>query len=1062
MDSVIVTAIGEPALRALEEAVQAAQRDDPFARVVVVVDHLDVAAAVRHWLGAKGTINVTAQKGERLAAELARPMLRPLGVGDAPQRSIATRLVESQAVRQVTDQWLESAGLDLSAAGRRRLYAELASAFQQWEQRQPAHGEAAESPATRSAQNLPQLYDDYRRLLEAKGYYTRYELPALAAEALPNHWKDGEEPAVIYYLPRQPGVGEFRLMRALLDRGKCAVIIGVTGDEESDGPATVLYGRLSDGGIPPQDAMPVKLAADQGALSMVAAPDPTEEVRNVARRIAAMTGDAPFHRVAVIHRQESPYASLLRQELSFAGIPYSGVPRRALADTGAGRFLAGALRLADAMGPGAEAEPIIDRELFIDLVMSCRAQLPPAGNGGRRRRPPQIPATHWANLARSARADGTVRQWADRLRAHAEQDARRKRERAGDDAVGENANPPERPDIDGLVGYLTAFASRLGELRWPGNRGWAPARESLKSLLADFHGRGDGDGDDYDRITEMLDGLEGLANWEAGYSVERLRDAVSEGLGSQVSNRGRAVGVGVYVGPPAGIVGTQYDVVFAVGMVEGQFPPARRTRLVDAWLDDGTAAQTQRALERYEFMGAVAAGRQVVLSYPIATGDRWAAYPSRWALEAANLLYAGAGAAFSRLTSENLTANAGEKPWLTVIPSRETGLRQLAEPADDRTEGGTAPADVADYNLMHLLPLDKTALVLHPAMNGDAHVVRALEAREARWGRSLTRWDGNVGGGFERIAGIGGPDRATSPSALETWANCPYRYFLNRVLGVAAPPEAGDDGRISPLDRGSLVHRILEQFVKSGEGTVDRLAELADSEFAGAERLGITGYPLLWDMEKAAIRDGLRRFVELEAEWLGQPAAESRVEEGFDGVSIDVAGVGSVRFRGKIDRIDVLGNEARVRDFKTGNPGNYMAGARGRQPQYNIANGRALQLPVYVAAARRQFPGFEISASYCFPLEENRNFDPAPYRDEDGLDEFRSTVAIILKAARAGVFPATPEDGEYSNCRRCDYNRLCPTRRRQIWERKGRHDPAAQPYNLLGGKAAIGNDDAAN
>ena len=38
----------------LEEAVRRAQKDDPFARVVVIADYHDVATSLRHHLGSSG------------------------------------------------------------------------------------------------------------------------------------------------------------------------------------------------------------------------------------------------------------------------------------------------------------------------------------------------------------------------------------------------------------------------------------------------------------------------------------------------------------------------------------------------------------------------------------------------------------------------------------------------------------------------------------------------------------------------------------------------------------------------------------------------------------------------------------------------------------------------------------------------------------------------------------------------------------------------------------------------------------------------------------------------
>ena len=277
---------------------------------------------------------------------------------------------------------------------------------------------------------------------------------------------------------------------------------------------------------------------------------------------------------------------------------------------------------------------------------------------------------------------------------------------------------------------------------------------------------------------------------------------------------------------------------------------------------------------------------------------------------------------------------------------------------------------------------------------------------------------------------------------------------------------------MSALERGVLVHRILERFVKERRQTDADLLELAEEEFVIAEGRGVTGYPLLWDLAKEDIRARLQVFATQEAEWLTGVVTEAGAEEGFGPgtdigeVSVSVDGLGEVWFRGKIDRIDVVGDEVRVRDFKTGKPEPYFDGARGRRATRTVTNGRALQLPIYAAAARRKYPNdaVDIAASYCFPLAENNTHGVAPYT-EANQKEFSATLVAIVDGARRGIFPATPEtagdsDQERGNCTYCEFNRLCPVRRRQIWERKGLSDAdTVLPFNSLGGNAAIGAND---
>ena len=50
------------------------------------------------------------------------------------------------------------------------------------------------------------------------------------------------------------------------------------------------------------------------------------------------------------------------------------------------------------------------------------------------------------------------------------------------------------------------------------------------------------------------------------------------------------------------------------------------------------------------------------------------------------------------------------------------------------------------------------------------------------------------------------------------------------------------------------------------------------------------------------------------------------------------------------------------------------------------------------------------------------------------------------------MFPARPggntRDGGFSNCRTCDFNSLCPSRRDRLWDRKKDHKRLAE-YRVM-------------
>ena len=322
---ITLTSVGDSSLSELRRAVSRAQSHDPFARVVVIADHFDAATALRHYLGGSGMMNVTVQTGRRIAAELAAPILR------ARALKPLTWLLERQAVRAVAEESVRLYGFD--SQGGRLMRNSLAAAFRRMQEPAPA-----EYPGDGGAMNTlaERLLKDFLGLVHRRGYYTAAEVSEMAAEALcDNITHHAGCPGSSTTCPGDCRPGDLQLAKALLDRSRCDVILGLTGDQEADEPVHDLLGRLTEQDVPaPATASSLQRLAEGGVLSVLAAPDPEEEVRTLVRSIIA--DDLPFHRTAIIYRQDNPYASLLRQALDIAGVPYSGTERRTLANTPSG------------------------------------------------------------------------------------------------------------------------------------------------------------------------------------------------------------------------------------------------------------------------------------------------------------------------------------------------------------------------------------------------------------------------------------------------------------------------------------------------------------------------------------------------------------------------------------------------------------------------------------------------------------------------------------------------------------------------------------------------------
>jgi ATP-dependent helicase/nuclease subunit B len=473
----------------------------------------------------------------------------------------------------------------------------------------------------------------------------------------------------------------------------------------------------------------------------------------------------------------------------------------------------------------------------------------------------------------------------------------------------------------------------------------------------------------------------------------------------------------------------------------------------------------RNAQERYRYLAALAAGEQCILTFPKAnSGAQRGQFPSRWFLEAASRLSG------SPVYTSNLWS-LGSAPWLTVVASPEDGLRSVA------TE---AAADVHDRDIHHLWCWRGSGeLVTAHHLAASGHLSRALALERSRAERQLSRWDGDVSAIKGQARRLRLLERSVlSPSSLETWATCPFRYFMGHVLRVAAVEEPEEVWTISPLEKGSLVHGVMDSFIRTVQerGEVpspgepwrpehrDLLSQLAHEAFAEAESRGVTGKALLWEIQQEAIRSDLEAFLEADAALRARfGVTPHRVEVGF-GLRTPAAGepalppaeryipgVGTLRFRGAVDRVDLdaSGRVAVVLDYKTGGASSYEA--LKKDP---VDAGRRLQLPIYTLALQGILgEGVMVYAAYWFVSARGKFIllPPEPVELSQVAGAFNAAVGTIAQGIAAGLFPANPgpEDrGGFANCGWCDFESLCPSRRDVLWQRK-QVDPRLQPYMRL-------------
>ena len=104
------------------------------------------------------------------------------------------------------------------------------------------------------------------------------------------------------------------------------------------------------------------------------------------------------------------------------------------------------------------------------------------------------------------------------------------------------------------------------------------------------------------------------------------------------------------------------------------------------------------------------------------------------------------------------------------------------------------------------------------------------------------------------------------PTRLERYIDCPFAFLLRDVLGLDAPQEPNDTLEMDAREFGTLAHRILYQVYERViaedlplGGALSAISVAWESCCAEAERRGVTGAALSWDVRREMLREDLLR-----------------------------------------------------------------------------------------------------------------------------------------------------------------------------------------------------------
>jgi RecB family exonuclease len=1025
---------GPESAEALRAAVAAAKGSEPLAPVTVVVPSNHVGVAARRRL-ASGALGPVCGRGRGLAAATFVTPYRLAEILGAPRLAAAGRRpvstpVLAAALRRALS---EAPGLFGPVAGHSATEAALVAAYRELRDLSEEALSALAGAGDRAA-DVIRLHRLARAHLEST-WYDEEDLLAAAVEAL-----SAGAPvaaglgAVVVHLPQRLSGHAGRLLRAIGETTDLTVVAGATGDGRADADVAASVTRIDPAAPPPPSFDPAGVVSPE-RTSFLTASDADDEVRAAVRSIVdAARAGTPLDRMAVLHASPEPYGRMLHEHLAAAGIPVNGASVVPLSGRVAGRAVLGLLAL---------TEGGFRRQDVFAWLAGC-----PLLHDGR-----SIPVSAWERLSRDAAVVGGRDDW-DRLLA-------RLAEEFGQRATELEADPDELPwraervrqeaaRARALRAFVLALVDELTEAaarprRWGEHAAWAA--RLLDEVLGGPSRRDgwpDAERKAAERVELALHRLAALDSVEGPVGLDVFTRTLAIELDADLGRTGR-LGEGVLVGSVGLGVGLDLDLVVLVGLAEGTFPaPVHDDSLLPD--DERSAAGGQMALRRgrierehRELLAALAGAARHRLCLP--RGDLRRSrerVASRFALDLASAL---AGERW--WSSHLLEAGAG---WVEHVPSFAAGISRLSFPATEQ-----------EYRLRSLGA-------------GDQVLSRGAEVVSARRGANFTRFDGN-------LAGLAIPSpvaRPTSPTRLERWAACPFAYLLGEILGVEPVENPEEQLWISHLERGNLVHGVLERFItevlrrpKSSRPGPDqpwsgadreRMAAIGAELCADFEAQGLTGRPLFWRRDRAGILADLQRF--LDADDTNRRRRRTRplaaeLPFGFswcdlDAVPLPLDDGRSVHFRGKADRVDEAEDGSlHIVDYKTGKTKGYT----GLSEEDPDLRGRKFQLPVYGAAARqhRAAPEAPVVAEYWF-VSTKGQFTTIGYPVTDEvLQKVSQTLSTVVRGIEAGVFPSHPTAASTSifvECPSCDPDGLGVTELRRAWERK-RSDPALAAYTEL-------------
>jgi len=357
--------------------------------------------------------------------------------------------------------------------------------------------------------------------------------------------------------------------------------------------------------------------------------------------------------------------------------------------------------------------------------------------------------------------------------------------------------------------------------------------------------------------------------------------------------------------------------------------------------------------------------------------------------------------------------------------------------------------DMAEWWMWRLTEEDHVTNLDDFVLDQFPHLVDGQKARQQWQSANFTAYDGLVPEAAIRLDPTAPDGPVMSANGLQKIGECPRAFFFKYGLDLSPPDETVVDPTcwLDALARGLLLHELFEVFVRELvqeerfpeiDRDRDRLLELLDEHVERyrdryppvnkmtfqqeVQEIRQTALTFLGEDERFCREHGCRPLY-LEASLGLSPGEHGTPLDSEEPIPVMLAGGQTIRLRGRVDRVDVMGKVAdqqyAVWDYKTGSAWGYDQATpfqQGRKVQsflYLMMVRHVIREQVDASAEVKHFGFFfpgpkTVGARIGWTLEE--------------LSKGREILEHLCRLVADGAFVAT-SNGQ--DCHFCDYLPIC-------------------------------------